>query len=98
MASLTAFQLTVAEVWVMADAVNPEASPQDGAAAPMVKLALEISKKILPTASTLMRLVLPGISGTVINSEPSLSVEEAKTMGRVLPPSVDNKMFTAVQF
>ena len=64
----------------------------------MVKLVLEISKKMFPTASTLMRLVVPGVDGTVTTSDPSLAVEEAKTVGKVFPPSVDNKMFTALQF
>src|SRR5215218_4807869 len=81
----------------MADAVNPAGSPHTGAE-PMVKLVLEISKKILPTASTFIRLVVPGVEGTVITSEPSFAVEAAKTVGNVFPPSVDNKIFTAAQF
>src|SRR6478672_1524431 len=97
MAPLTAFQLTVAVVCVIADVVSPAGSPQAGAV-PIVKLVFEISKKILPTASTFIRFFVPGVEGTATTSEPSLGVEAAKTVGKVFPPSVDNKIFTAVQF
>ena len=63
----------------------------------MVKLVFEISKRMFPTASTFMRLVVPELDGTVTTSDPSLAVEEAKTVGKVFPPSVDNKMFTELQ-
>jgi hypothetical protein len=45
-----------------------------------------------------MRLVVPGVEGTVTTSDPSLAVEAAKTVGKVFPPSVDNKIFTEAQF
>ncbi len=83
----------------MLDEVNAVASPHvGGGAEPIVKFVLEISKKILPTASTFIRLVVPVVEGRVTTSEPSLAVEEAKLVGNVFPPSVDNKIFTAAQF
>ena len=63
----------------------------------MVKLVLEISKKILPTASTFTRQLAPGLDGTVMFSVPSFDVDDANTIGNVLPPSVDNNMFTDAQ-
>ena len=81
----------------MDDAVNPAGFAHAGPAT-IVKLVLEISKKIFPTASTFIRLVVPWVEGTVIISEPSLAVEAANTIGKVFPPSVDNKIFTEVQF
>src|SRR6187551_1953063 len=81
----------------MADAVKPVALPHAGGA-PIVKLVLEISKKILPTASIFTRFVVPVVAGTVITCVPSLAVDAAKTVGNVLPPSVDSKIFTAWQF
>ena len=73
------------------------AFPHVGVTVPMVKFALEISKKILPIASILIRLVVPGVLGTVTCSEPSLAVEETNSV-KVCPPSVDNKIFTLAQF
>src|ERR1019366_4118707 len=81
----------------MADAVKPVGFPHAGGV-PIVKLVLEISKKILPTASTFIRLVVPCVEGTVITSEPSFGVDAAKTVGNVFPPSVDNEIFTFAQF
>ena len=52
---------------------------------------------MFPTASTFMRLVVPEVDGTVTTSDPSLSVPDAKTVGKVFPPSVDNKIFTELQ-
>ena len=63
----------------MDDAVNPAGFAHAGPAT-IVKLVLEISKKIFPTASTFIRLVVPGVEGTVIISEPSLAVEAASTI------------------
>src|SRR5437868_3090893 len=48
----------------------------------IVKLAFEISKKMLPTASTLTRACVVGVFGTVTASEPSLGVV-ASTRGKV---------------
>jgi hypothetical protein len=92
----TALQPTVAVVCVTEDAARPAGLPQ-ATPAPIVKLELEISKKILPTASTFMRLVVPGVDGMVTTSEPSFAVDEANIVGKVFPPSVDNKMFTEAQ-
>ena len=97
MAPLTAVQLTVADVCVMADAVKPVASPHN-AGAPIVKFAFEISKKILPTDSTFTRQAVLGEAGTVMTSDPSLAVAVANTVGNVCPPSVDNNIFTDAQF
>ena len=47
----------------------------------MVKLVLEISKKMLPTASTFTRAVVVGLAGTVITSLPSLGVLAISVMG-----------------
>ena len=84
-------------VCVIADEANPVGSAQGGGV-DIVKLVLEISKKIFPTASTFIRLVLPGVEGTVTTCEPSFAVEAARTVGKVFPPSVDNKIFTELQF
>jgi hypothetical protein len=81
----------------MADAVRPDGFPHAGGV-PIVKLVLEISKKIFPTASIFIRLVVPWVAGTVTTCDPSFAVEAAKTVGNVFPPSVDNKIFTAEQF
>ena len=59
-----------------------------------VKFVLEISKKILPTASTLMRAVDVGVFGIVTLWLPSLAVLAARTVGNVLPPSVEKEIFT----
>ena len=80
----------------MAEDVNPVALAHTGGA-PIVKLVFEISKKIFPTASTFTRQVVPGVDGTVIVSVPSLAVADASTVGKVSPPSVDNKIFTVAQ-
>src|SRR2546421_57627 len=60
----------------------------------MVKLASETSKKMLPTASTLMRAVLAEIFGTVTAAEPLLGVLATSTVGKVFPPSVESEIFT----
>ena len=53
-----------------------------------------MSKKMLPTASTLIRACVVGVFGTVITSEPSFGVEAVKTVGKFSPPSVDNEILT----
>jgi len=60
----------------------------------MVKLVSEISKKILPTASTLIRAVDVGASGIKTDAEPLLAVLAVRMVGKVLPPSVDSEIFT----
>jgi hypothetical protein len=63
----------------------------------IVKLLLETSKKMLPTASTLTREVVPEALGTVTDSDPSLAVLAASTIGKVDPPSVESEIFTFAQ-
>src|SRR4051794_16324272 len=60
----------------------------------MVKLALPMSKKIFPIASTLIRAVVVAVLGMVIASVPSLAVLAARTIGNVCPPSVESEIFT----
>ena len=64
----------------------------------IVKLVFEMSKKILPTASTLMRAVVLAELGTVTVFDPVLGVEGVNIVGKLLPPSVDNEIFTFVAF
>ena len=63
----------------------------------IVKLVLDISKNIFPTASILIRQVEDEAAGTVIVSVPSLSVLAAITVGKVMPPSVDSVILTLAQ-
>lgn len=55
----------------------------------MLKLTLDISKKIFPEPFTLTRAVLLMFDGTVIVWEPSFGVPKTSAMGNVFPPSVD---------
>ena len=86
----------MALVVVIAEEARPVAVPQDDPAV-MVKLALEISKKILPTASTFILAVVVGVLGITNASVPSFGVLAAKTVGNVCPPSVLNDIFTLAQ-
>src|SRR2546423_12191746 len=63
----------------------------------MVKFAPEMSKKILPTASTLTRAVVVGALGTVTFSVPSLGVLVSSTVGKLFPPSVESEILTLAQ-
>ena len=63
----------------------------------MVKLVLEISKKTLPTASTLILAVVVAPAGMVTDSVPSLGVLANRTVGKVCPPSVDIEILTFAQ-
>ena len=76
--------------------VRPAGSPQTGGV-PIVKLVLDISKKIFPTAATLILFVVPVVLGTVIVSEPSLAVFAINVV-KFNPPSVDIEILTSVQF
>ena len=96
MAPLTVFQLTVADVSVIADEARPVGLGHPTGAL-IVKFVFEMSKKILLAASTFILLVVPGVDGTVITCVPSLAVAAANTVGKVFPPSVDNKIFTLLQ-
>ena len=96
MALATAVQLTVAVVFPIADEVKPVASPQ-ATVPPIVKFVLEISKKILPTASTFILAVVVGVAGITNASVPSLGVLAESTVGKVCPPSVLIEIFTLAQ-
>ena len=63
----------------------------------IVKSESEISKKMLSTASTFTLAVVVVTSGIVRASEPSLGVLAERTVGKVVPPSVDNDILTAAQ-
>jgi hypothetical protein len=97
--------VAVVAIAAVAGATDPQArfAAADGenanplAGAVMVKFALQISKKILPTDSTLILAVVDALFGTVIVSDPSFGVFEINTTGHVKPPSVDNKIFTLAQ-
>src|ERR1041384_4016819 len=79
----------------MPDAVNPDGAPQPEPAV-IVKLVLEISKKILPTASTFILAVVVGVLGIVTASLPSLAVLATRVL-KVAPPSVEMDIFTLAQ-
>jgi len=61
-----------------------------------VKLVLEISKKILPTASIFILAVVVGVFGMVTTSLPSLAVLATRVL-KVVPPSVEMDIFTLAQ-
>ena len=63
----------------------------------IVKFESEISKKMLSTASTFTLAVVVATLGIVSASEPSLGVLAERTVGKVVPPSVDNDILTAAQ-
>src|SRR5205823_4746269 len=60
----------------------------------IVKLASEMSKKMLPTASILIRAVGVEMLGSVTASTPSLGVLVFRTTENVLPLSVESRMLT----
>ena len=62
--------------------------------ATIVKFTSLISKKILPTASTLILAVVVGRFGTLIDSDPSFAVEARTVVGNVCPPSVESEILT----
>jgi hypothetical protein len=63
----------------------------------IVKLVLQMSKKILPTDSTLIRAVVVGELGIITSSVPSFAVLATNVTGKVNPPSVDKRIFTFEQ-
>ena len=63
----------------------------------IVKFESEISKKMLSTASTFTLAVVVATLGIVSASEPSLGVLTERTVGKVVPPSVDNDILTSAQ-
>ena len=81
-----------------ADTMGPgllNEKPAGGVA--MVKLLLEISKKIFPIDSIFTRAVVVRLFGMVTDSVPSFGVLAASTIGKVSPPSVDRLIFTLAQ-
>jgi hypothetical protein len=80
---------------VIAEAVNPagEAQPEPDV---IVKLVLEISKKIFPTASIFTLAVVVGVLGIVTTSLPSFVVLATNVLN-VVPPSVEMDIFTLAQ-
>ena len=81
---------------MIADEARPAGEPHDEAEV-IVKLAFEISKKMLPTASIFIRAVVVAVLGIVSTSEPSFGVLAANTVGKVCPPSVDKEILTLAQ-
>lgn len=79
----------------MAEAVKPAGEPQPEPDV-MVKLVLETSKKIFPTASTFILAVVVGVLGIVTTSLPSLAVLATRVLNEV-PPSVEREIFTLAQ-
>jgi hypothetical protein len=79
----------------MADEVNPAGLPQPLPDV-IVKFVLEMSKKILPTASTLILAVVVGVFGIVTTSLPSLVVL-ATRVEKLFPPSVEMEILTLAQ-
>jgi hypothetical protein len=63
----------------------------------IVKLVLEISKKIFPIDCTFILAVAEGVFGITTASVPSFGVLATRTVGKVKPPSVDNNIFTSEQ-
>ena len=63
----------------------------------IVKFDGEILKKMLPTASTLMRAEEVGVFGTVKVAVPVFEMPEASVNGKLLPPSIDNRTRTVAQ-
>src|SRR2546423_9878732 len=55
----------------------------------IVKFGSEILKKMLSTASTLMRAVEVGVLGTLIVAAPLLGMLDARVKGKLLPPSTE---------
>src|SRR5688572_11196746 len=58
------------------------------------KFAFETSKKMFPTASTLMRAVVVVPAGITTACEPSFGVLATSTVGNDVPPFVDSRMRT----
>jgi hypothetical protein len=78
----------------VAGVVELNVNPKGGGT--MVRSALLISKKILPTASTIIRTVVLGVLGTMIDSDPSLGVLATRVVNEV-PPLVEIEILTFAQ-
>lgn len=79
-----------------ADAV-PAIRTGDGLLEVIVRFAFEMSKKILLTASTLIRPCVVAVFGIVTNALPLFGTLLARTTGNVEPPLVENEIFTFAQ-
>src|SRR6476469_11139704 len=77
---------------------RPIITPLLWAEAEIEKLASPISKKILPTASTLIRACVVVVAGTVKLNDPLFGALAAITVGNVWPPSVESEIFTFATF
>ena len=86
----------MADEVVTTDEAKPVGVPHDEPAV-MVKFVLEISKKILPTASTFILAVVVAVLGIVTACDPSFGVLATNTVGNVCPPSVLKDIFTLAQ-
>jgi len=86
--------VAVAVAVVVAVAVAVGVGVGVGVGLPMVKFVSEISKKMLPTASTFIRAVVVDIFGIVTDWLPSLGVLARSVIGKVLPPSVEREILT----
>jgi hypothetical protein len=57
-----------------------------------------MSKKIFPIASIFTRAVWVGVLGIRMLSDPSLGVLAERTVGKVVPPSVEREILTFAAF
>ena len=73
-------------------------STQTSLNCPMEKAAEFKAKKKFPTASTMTRQLGAWESGTVTACVPSLETLEARSAGKVFPPSVESLMLTLLTF
>ena len=90
--------LTAADVAPQPKVVGVDGTKLNSAnGATTLKLVLEISKKILPTASILIRAVVLKPTGIVTACVPSFGVVASNTVGKVKPPSVEKEIFTLAQ-
>ena len=64
----------------------------------IAKSTSEMSKKIFPIASIFTRAVWVGVLGIRMLSDPSLGVLAERTVGKVVPPSVEREILTFAAF
>ena len=92
---LLGFVVKLRSIWdeLIVDALKEPGSSTIGLLI-IVKFTFEISKNILPTASTFILAWEVGWFGIVITSEPSFGVFAIITVLKLFPPSVDKRIFT----
>ena len=90
-------QVPVQAACVVTVQVPAGAQQEPVAAAVIVKFTFEMSKKMLPTDSTLIRASVVAVPGRVTDCEPSFGVPATSTVGNVYPPSVESRMLTFAQ-